>query len=211
MATFCVQETLCVNKCGTAITLPSEYYLPCDEKRLKYGSAGFIFFPCNVRWNINSQESFDATVKNGSIGVVPRGTLIQGAPTFTEIETDGCGTKEICDIKIPYTFTTYNVDCGGFHTDYWKEFASNIQNFRMMPIDCNGLWAINDAWIPYVDAFAAGEPISGPDASPGFKMNITSPPQEIEGEGGKVQISIGFEIEPPNLMLCKRLLEVQAC
>lgn len=208
---FCIQDTLCVNKCGTAFVMPPEYYLPCDEKRLKHGSAGFAFYPCNTRFNIALQEKWDELIKEGTIGCVPRGTLTQGAPTFTEIETDGRGTKEICEIKIPYTFTTYNVDCGGFHTDYWKHFAENINQYRMNPRDCSGLFSLPDEWAAYFDSLETEEPLPLPTTSPGFKMNITSPPQEIEGEGGKVQVSIGFEIEPSSLMLCKRLLGVDIC
>lgn len=196
---------ICSETCASAPN-PTQSYFDCVDVTREYGANHFALISCDYQFtDITDPAEWEAAIGTGEIAVSPPGTLIQNQPTLTTAEIEGCRREIVGNIEYLYDFRTLQAadDLGDFA--YWKDLFNNSKAYKIVPLDCNGLFTMEDE---YVDQAMGGSPvITG--LSPGFDFSVTVIPHQAEfTETRQAQWVTQFKIKrgKDNGVLCKAAL-----
>ena len=177
-------------------TIPAHYF-NCANVFRRIGAKFFVLVKCDYQFtDITDPAEWTTALGAGNVIVSPPGDLLFAAPNFTTFDTDRCGGKAVADITWPIDFTTYQVAADLSDFTWWEALYNNASGFRLMTVDCNGIWTVSDE-------YATGTTSAG--NSPGLAFSITALPNPQEGDAKQAQWTTQFEIAKEGLIK-KRLL-----
>jgi hypothetical protein len=177
---------LCALDCGEVEVTLNPDYSPCKFERRDWGYSRLIRIKCDeVFTDINDPEEWAAKITAGAISVSPVGQLNIGEPSFTTLITSGCGEETPGSQEYPLDFTTFRTDKDLADYAFFKEVQDNVQNTRLILMDCNGIFHLSDEYYAGLVGGNGSEsqPIDLSTLSPGFNYSLTRVPQFVENEG----------------------------
>jgi hypothetical protein len=184
---------LCV-PCDTQASPPVRYQ-DCEIETRKFGFSKFVIIPCDFEFDdVTDPLEWEAGITAEDIGVSPDGILVIAEPDVTSFAATGCGLQLVGEIAYNLTFTTYATKKDLSDHAYWKEFFKNSQQFRIIPIDCNGIFYLSSPFVDFINDQSSSNATAIVGNSAAHEFSVTSPPTWIEGEGGKGQWSVTMQV-----------------
>lgn len=176
---------LCPTACGTA-SLVSTYF-DCTDKTRKYGGNYFLLIKCDYQFtDITDPTEWQTAVTNGDIAVSPPGSVVVNAPDASSFVIEGCGREIVGEATYTVDFTTYQV---GDNTNnvpddivYWRDLLDGSPNYRLVLLDCNEIFRMDDGWMDAIITAAGTPPVTISGANPGFEYSVTQIPFFAAGE-----------------------------
>jgi len=173
---------LCVADCtGVIEVIPTNYHDPCGGDVLRnYGWKQFVIVSCDYQFaNILDTDEWQAARDAGFAGISPEGILNFNQPNQDSFEIDGCRREVADEAEVLIDFGTYQTKDDLSDFDYWKDLYRRVSNYRILPVDCNGIFYISDS---YKAALVAGvPPITVAGESPGLEFSMPRTPMPLAG------------------------------
>lgn len=183
---------LCSTTCGTIANVVSSYW-DCTDVFRKCGSNHFILIRCDLQFtDILDPAEWTTRIGENLIHISPPGNFVPQAPTVSPFRVEGCGREVTGVAEYLFDFTTYQTDEGLADYEYWKNLMENSSGYRMILVDCNEIFKLQDDWALAIDG---GAPASVSGTTPGFEFSITVPAHEVEGEGEYCVWTTQFKIK----------------
>jgi hypothetical protein len=175
---------LCSLDCGDLDITLQPNYSPCEFEKRDWGYSKLVRIKCDtVFTDIEDPSEWETKILAGDISVSPISIVRITEPTSTVLITSGCGEES-------FGTNDYNIEVESYRTksdlsDYafWKELTNNVVNTRLILVDCNGIFHLNDQYIAGLRGMGDSQ---APDLSlltPGFAYSMIRVPQFIEEEG----------------------------
>lgn len=176
---------ICPTDCGVQ-TLISTYF-DCNDRTRKYGANHFILLKCDYQFtDISDPSEWTAAIVSGDAAISPPGIVTINAPDANAFVIEGCGRELIGEATYTIDFQTYQV---GPNTNnvpddivYWRNLFSRHASYRIMLVDCNEIFYLDNGWMDAAIAAAGTPPITVSGANPGFEFSITQLPFFGAGE-----------------------------
>lgn len=199
---------VCAADCGgnPIPAAPQSYHDFCTDEFLPYGSNHFILLECDVDFPTDVGDTTPVTsdwataITAGKVRKSPAGILTINPPDSEVIVVEGC--RRQIDGQTTYTvdFVTYQRAADVSDFDYWNAVLKNVSSYRIMFLDCNGIYNVDDGFKALIDASVAGTPTPSAGANPGIPFSIIQTPTIIEGEANLSQWSIQFQIQKQGML-----------
>jgi hypothetical protein len=174
---------LCSSDCGEVEVVLLPNYSPCEFVKRNWGYSKLIRIKCDeVFADITDPTEWEAKITAGDISVTPISLINIGEPSTTALITSGCGEESPGAQDYPITIESYRTKTDLTDYAFYKELERNIANTRLILVDCNGIFHLNDQYM----AGLRMEDSNPPDLStltPGFEYSLVRVPQFIEQEG----------------------------
>jgi len=137
---------------------------------------------CDVVVNTDTKlADFAKAVADGLVKLLPCGK-IRTTPSFeTSSDVSDCGGDVVLETTYDVVFETYQTAKDKSDYAYYKAILKTHPNWRLLIFDCDGCVAFNSE---FTDAIVNGQTYSG---NPGFDFTISSNPDEVEGDAGRVK------------------------
>jgi hypothetical protein len=179
---------LCSSDCGEIEVTLEPNFSPCEFEKRNWGYSKIVRIKCDETFtDITDPEEWAAKIAAGDISVSPISLVNIGEPTSTVLITSGCGEESPGAQEYPINVESYRTKSDLSDYRFYKEVEKNIANTKLILVDCNGIFHLDD---DYMAALAAQGDSNPPDLttlSPGFNYSLTRVPQFIEQDGpGKV-------------------------
>lgn len=174
---------------------PPQSYEECKVQFRKFGFSRFALVSCDYEFtDITDPTEWEAAITAGSISKSPTGILSIAEPDVTSFAFSGCGLQATGEKTYNLTFNTYSTkgDLGDHR--YWDNIDRNHQEFRLIPVDCNGIFYLTPEWIDFLEDQNSANAAAVGLYSPGHAFSITSPPTWVEGEGSSGQWQMTIQI-----------------
>lgn len=189
---------LCPTNCGDPGAIAARYDDCSEDVTREYGFNHFILVKCDYEFtDILDPTEWGAAVTAGDILISPAGTLTIAAPTQDTIEAEGCGRTIPGKLTYQVDFYTYQVAADLSDWAYWNDFFNYYPGWRIMFLDCNGFFYIDNAW-PGVIGLGSPATIAG--ETPGMEFSVTQPPRWEAGDGRLGRWAVQFEIKTKKIM-----------
>jgi len=207
-----VKSTLCATVCGEAtapIDLPDLTFLgdgTLSEKPLESGHARFILLKCDtVFTDVKDPAEWAALLASGGLQCSPKGFLEFGDTSETIVDVDACGDQCVTQTEQPFTFRSYKRACDGTEYKYYEQLFKNSSQYRIIPLDCNGLFNVPTEWADFINGYTDTAPAN---VSLGFPFSITKMPKPQDNSGNS-EWSVSFNRELDNVCAYVALEGVQ--
>lgn len=184
-----LMSLLCLSEgCDTeeAMIEQSYYDICVGDVLRKFGLTQFVLVRCDYQFTdlLNTAE-WDAAKASGHVGISPPGTITIGEPTQETFQIDGCRRLVVSETVIPITYVTYQTHELLYDYDYWGKFKQHHSLYRVMIVDCNGIFWVSCS---YAEALKLGAPVSVTGESPGMPFSLTQIPMPGLGENSIHQV-----------------------
>lgn len=204
---------VCNTSCGATPVVPTSFYDGCTDITRTFGFNHFILVQCDYAFtDILDASEWTTAIAADKIHIGPAGNLVINQPTANAVKVEGCGREVLGTSTITVDFTTYQF--GGTTLanvpdsfQYWKDLLANSTSYRLMFVDCNGLFFVDDDWMAEI---GAGTPATIAGSSPGFEFSISGLPAWIAGEEDLGLWSTQFTIKKSGILEAAFLPGVQA-
>lgn len=172
---------LCAANCQTIVEdVPINYHDICLGDILrKAGWKQFVLVKCNLQFtDVLDPAEWATHLAAGDVGVSPEGTLNFNPPAQASFPIDGCGRTAPDETSLLIDYFTYQTKEDLSDFVYWKSFFRRAASFRIMPVDCNGIFYVSDN---FATAIAAGSPATVAGESPGLEFSVPQIPIPLAG------------------------------
>lgn len=187
---------LCVADCGQQLEqVPSNYYNPCiGDIFREFGMKTAAVVSCDYQFaNILDTAEWASAQAAGKAGLLPEGTILVNEPTNDTFVVDGCRREVANEAVLLLDYTTYQVDPALLDYDFWKDMFRRHVGFRLLPVDCNGIFWLSDN---YAAALKGAPPVTVVGESPGLNFSMTKIPIPQLGDNGVNQVwSTQFQLK----------------
>lgn len=191
-----LMSLLCAEDCLTEIgSIPASYHDICVGDVLRdFGFKQVIWLRCDYEFtDILDPDEWITARDNGDVGISPEGSITINTPTQPTFVIDGCLREKAGQATIPIDYFTYQTADDLSDFDYWKTINSNAASYRIMLVDCNGIFWVSDN---FKAAILLGAPAMVAGESPGLEFSITQLPIPQPGAEPTYQIwSMQFQIK----------------
>jgi len=173
---------LCVADCASVIeAVPTNYHDPCEGDILrKFGWKQFVVVSCDYQFtDLLDTDEWQAARDLGKVGISPEGRLDFNQPNQDSFEIDGCGREVADEAEILIDFGTYQTKDDLSDFDYWKSLYQRHAGYRILPVDCNGIFYISDSYKAAL--VAGGGAITVAGESPGLEFSMPRTPMPLAG------------------------------
>jgi len=183
-----LMSLLCVDDCTSVLgAIPDNYHDIClGDVLRKWGFKQFIWVACDYQFtDILDAAEWQTARDNGKVGISPEGTLSFNAPTQDTFVIDGCGREKGSEAVIAIDYTTYQTKEDLSDYTYWKTIYRNSSAYKIIVVDCNGIFWLADS---YIEALALGAPVTVLGESPGLDFSMTGIPNPQPGANPVYQV-----------------------
>jgi len=191
-----LMSLLCVDDCSLVLNaIPDNYHNPCVGDVLrKFGFKQFIVVSCDYQFtDVLDAAEWQTARDAGKIGISPEGIITINAPTQDTFVIDGCGREKASEAIMAIDYQTYQTAEDLSDYDYWKTIYRNASAYKIIFVDCNGIFWIADN---YKTAIEAGSPATVSGESPGLDFSMTQSPTPLPGDNAVYQVwSMQFQIK----------------
>ena len=187
---------LCVaGDCGvdSSIILPNYHDQCAGDVLRKFGISQFVLVRCDYQFaDLMSLVEWGVARDDGNAAISPMGIVSIDEPTQEPFEIDGCRRQVVAETLLPVNYSTYQVDEMLEDYAYWKQFHKVSHLYKIMLVDCNGVFWISDA---YGEAIQNPPPVTVTGVSPGLDFSLVRMPLPAIGDNGTHQVwSMQFEL-----------------
>ena len=159
---------------------PEKYDDGCTDIFRKFGANHLIFLACDYQFtDMLSTAEWIAAIAAGNIHVSPAGMVLPQEATAPSFVVEGCGREATGEVEQLIDFETYQTKADLSDHAYFQELYANSRSFRLMWVDCNGIFYMEQPWAAEAKLIAPAT-ISG--SNPGFEFSLTGLPAWVAGE-----------------------------
>jgi hypothetical protein len=175
---------LCSSDCGEVTVTLNPNYSPCEFEKRNWGYSKIVRLKCDtVFTDITDPSEWESKITSGEISVSPVSLVDIGEPTSTVLITSGCGEESPGSQEYPINVESYRTKSDLSDYAFYKELESNITNTRLVLVDCNGIFHLDDDYIAGIRGQGDSNPPDLSVLNPGFAYSLTRVPQFIQQDG----------------------------
>ena len=191
-----LMSLLCVDDCSLVLeSVPQSYHNPCVGDVLrKFGFKQFIVISCDYQFtDLLDADEWASAAAAGKLGISPEGIITINTPTQDSFVIDGCGREKPSEAILAIDYSTYQTADDLSDYDYWHQIYANSSAYRIIFVDCNGIFWIS---CEYKDELADGAPVTVSGESPGLDFSMTQFPMPQPGDNAIYQVwSMQFQLK----------------
>lgn len=175
---------LCSDDCGSVEVTLQPNYSPCEFEKRAWGYSKIVRIKCDITFtDITDPTEWETKIVAGDISVSPISLVEIGEPATTVLITSGCGEESPGSQDYPITVSSYRTKADLSDYAFYKELEANIQNTRLILVDCNGIFHLDDDYIAGLRGQGDSNPPDLTQLNPGFAYSLTRVPQFVQEEG----------------------------
>lgn len=188
---------ICNTTCGSPAKPPLKYDDGCNDILRKFGANVLIFIACDYEFtDILDVAEWTAAIASNDIHVTPAGIVIPQEPSANSFPIEGCGREITGEVEQLIDFETYQTKADLSDHTYFRSLYDDSRAFRVMWLDCNGIFYVENDW---ADAVAGGAPATVAGGNPGFEFSLSGLPAWVAGEEQKGKWKFQLKIKTSSI------------